>query len=281
MTIQRLYYERELPSNLSILGPLYGALCRWASAAGVGTNGCSRIAVAVSEAVTNAIIHAHKNAPNKTVYVAFGVDGGNLVVEVGDRGVFGWTPPEPPDIAHWEQPNGRGIHLIHNLSHAADFLPRNGGGTLVRMTFQARENDSIKNQTHAGVVGAGQGGSQMESLVETFNDVDVMRISGRIDLVTSNTLKDMIREHLHRERRHLALNLERVDFINSSGLGSLVSILKDVRLAGGSLVLSNLAPYVQEIFEITQLSNVFEIFDVEQAAVESLTGRTETVPVLP
>ncbi len=121
----------------------------------------------------------------------------------------------------------------------------------------------------------------MESMVETFNDVDVMRVSGRIDLVTSNTLKDMIREHLHRERRHLVLNLERVDFINSSGLGSLVSILKDVRLAGGSLVLSNLAPYVQEIFEITQLSNVFEIFDAELAAVESLTGRTEIVPVNP
>ena len=281
MTIQRLYYERELPSDLSILAPLYGAVNRWTTAAGVGATGCSRISVAVSEAVTNAIIHAHKNAPNKTVYVAFGVDGDHLVVEIGDRGVFGWEPPKAPGVEHWAQPNGRGIHLINNLSHSAEFLPRNGGGTLVRMIFQARETDSTQNQMAAGAMGAGQGGNQMESLVETFNDVDVMRVSGRIDLVTSNTLKDMIREHLHRERRHLILNLERVDFINSSGLGSLVSILKDVRLAGGSLVLSNLAPYVQEIFEITQLSNVFEIFDAEQAAVESLTGRTEIVPVNP
>jgi anti-sigma B factor antagonist len=281
VTIQRLYYERELPSDLSVLAPLYGVLNRWTHAAGIGATGCSRISVAVSEAVTNVIIHAHKNAPDKTVYVAFGVDGDQLVVEIGDRGVFGWTPPMPPDVEHWEQPNGRGIHLIHNLAHSAEFLPRNGGGTLVRMTFQARETDSIENQTAAAAVNGGQGGNQMESLVETFNDVDVMRVSGRIDLVTSNTLKDMIREHLHRERRHLVLNLERVDFINSSGLGSLVSILKDVRLAGGSLVLSNLAPYVQEIFEITQLSNVFEIFDAELAAVESLTGRTEIVPVNP
>jgi anti-sigma B factor antagonist len=281
VTIQRLDYERELPSDLSILAPLYGTLSRWATAAGIRATVCYRITVAVSEAVTNAIIHAHNNAPNKTVYVALGADGDGLVVEVGDRGVFGWIPPQPPDVDHWEQPTGRGIQLIHNLSHSVKFLPRKGGGTLVRMTFQARETDSIENQTEDGVVGACQGGNQMESLVETFSDVDVMRISGRIDLVTSNTLKDMVREHLHRERRHLVLNLERVDFINSSGLGSLVSILKDVRLAGGSLVLSNLAPYVQEIFEITQLSNVFEIFDAEQAAVESLTGRSEMVAVNP
>ena len=124
MTIQRVHYQRELPSNLSILAPLYGTLNRWAAAAGFGANGCSRITVAVSEAVTNAIIHAHKNAPNKTVYVAFGADGEDLAVEVGDRGVYGWTPPEPPGEAHWDQTNGRGIQLIRNLSHTADFMER-------------------------------------------------------------------------------------------------------------------------------------------------------------
>ena len=114
----------------------------------------------------------------------------------------------------------------------------------------------------------------MESRVESFNNVDVMRVSGRIDLVTSNTLKDSIRERLHEKRLFLVLNMERVDFINSSGLGALVSILKDVRLVNGRLILSNLAPYVQEIFEITQLSNVFEIFGTEQEAIDSFAGRS-------
>lgn len=110
----------------------------------------------------------------------------------------------------------------------------------------------------------------MEYREECINDVDVMRISGRIDLVTSNTLKDAIRERLHRQRLALVLNLERVDFINSSGLGALVSMLKDVRLVNGRMALCDLAPYVQEIFEITQLSNVFEIFPGEKEAVASL-----------
>ena len=65
------------------------------------------------------------------------------------------------------------------------------------------------------------------------------------------------------------LNLSQVDFINSSGLGSLVSIMKEVRLQKGRFTLSNLASYVQEIFEITQLSHIFEIFATEEEALSS------------
>ena len=67
----------------------------------------------------------------------------------------------------------------------------------------------------------------------------------------------------------LHLNLSEVDFINSSGLGVLVSIMKEARLRKGRLTLSNLATYVQEIFEITQLSHIFEIFNSEAEALES------------
>jgi len=65
------------------------------------------------------------------------------------------------------------------------------------------------------------------------------------------------------------LNLANVEFINSSGLGSLVSIMKEARLNKGRLTFSNLANYVQEIFEITQLSHIFEIFATEEEALNS------------
>ncbi len=100
----------------------------------------------------------------------------------------------------------------------------------------------------------------MELQVETSGEIDIIRVDGRLDLAGTNSLKDEIRRRLQDNRTQLILDLKQVDFINSSGLGALVSVLKDVRLAGGRLVLSDLAPYVQEIFAITQLSNVFEIF---------------------
>ena len=115
----------------------------------------------------------------------------------------------------------------------------------------------------------------MDYRVEKHDDVDVLKISGRLDLVSSNNLKDSVRQRLDEKRTLLVLNMRGVDFINSSGLGALVSILKDVRLVSGRLALSELAPYVQEIFEITQLTNVFEIHPTETEAVDSVTLRRE------
>jgi len=70
------------------------------------------------------------------------------------------------------------------------------------------------------------------------------------------------------------LNLAEVDFINSSGLGILVSLMKEIRLHRGRLTLSNLVSYVQEIFEITQLSRIFEIFTSQEEALNSFQAVT-------
>ncbi len=106
----------------------------------------------------------------------------------------------------------------------------------------------------------------MEIRVTEHVDFVTLSLKGRLDITSSASLKDDILRHVARGQSKIILNLAQVDFINSSGLGTLVSILKEVRLAKGRLVLSNLASYVQEIFEITQLSNIFEIFASEADA---------------
>jgi anti-sigma B factor antagonist len=98
----------------------------------------------------------------------------------------------------------------------------------------------------------------------------VLNLKGRLDFATSNTLKEEILRHITEGRNRILLNMSQIDFVNSSGLGTLVSILKEIRLAKGRLALSNLATYVQEIFEITQLSHIFEIYDSEPDALEAL-----------
>lgn len=117
----------------------------------------------------------------------------------------------------------------------------------------------------------------MELQIESAGTFDVINVAGRLDLVGANTLKDEIRRRLQDRRTLMILNLHQVDFINSSGLGALVSVLKDVRLANGRLVLCDLVPYVQEIFAITQLANVFEIFSTDQEARVSFTEQSATI----
>jgi anti-sigma B factor antagonist len=95
-------------------------------------------------------------------------------------------------------------------------------------------------------------------------------LSGRLVLESSTVVKSEIQRCLAQGRTDVILNMAGVEFINSSGIGVLVSALKEVRLAQGHLVLCNLAQYVQEIFEVTQLSNIFELHASEDEARDAL-----------
>jgi anti-sigma B factor antagonist len=99
--------------------------------------------------------------------------------------------------------------------------------------------------------------------------VSALYVSGRMDLAGGTMLKEQVKKMIASGTTSIHLNLTNVEFINSSGLGSLVSTMKEVRLAKGRLTLSNLASYVQEIFDITQLSHIFEIFKTEEEALNS------------
>ena len=114
----------------------------------------------------------------------------------------------------------------------------------------------------------------MDITKKESNGVSIMKLKGRLDLASGAGLKDEVKALMDKEMNLIHLNLSEVDFINSSGLGVLVSIMKEVRVQKGRLTLSDLASYVQEIFEITQLSHIFEIFPTEEEAINSYQSVT-------
>ncbi|MEW5797086.1 MAG: STAS domain-containing protein [Candidatus Zixiibacteriota bacterium] len=107
----------------------------------------------------------------------------------------------------------------------------------------------------------------MEIQLREEHHLAVLSLKGRLDLASGATLKEHLKRLTARNIVQVHLNLAEVEFINSSGLGALVSIMKEVRLQKGRLTLSNLVSYVQEIFEITQLSHIFEIYSTEEEAL--------------
>ncbi|MEW5993480.1 MAG: STAS domain-containing protein [Candidatus Zixiibacteriota bacterium] len=109
----------------------------------------------------------------------------------------------------------------------------------------------------------------MEITVRDATHATVLSLKGRLDMATGSALKAEIKKLIEKEKTMIHLNLGEVEFINSSGLGALVSIMKEVRLRKGRLTLSNLASYVQEIFEITQLTHIFDIYPTETEALSS------------
>jgi anti-sigma B factor antagonist len=88
----------------------------------------------------------------------------------------------------------------------------------------------------------------------------------RLDAHNSGDLRDNILKLLETGNTHLIVDLADVRFIDSSGLGALLSGYKNATLRSGSLVLAGLQPRVQSMFELTRLHRVFEIFpSVEEA----------------
>ena len=109
----------------------------------------------------------------------------------------------------------------------------------------------------------------MEISTKVNGDIAVINLQGRLDLTSANDLKNASRQYYSEDNCKMVLNMEKVDFINSSGLGALVSILKEVRNHKGAMKISNLADYVREIFDITQLSSIFDICEDESQAMKS------------
>jgi anti-sigma B factor antagonist len=85
------------------------------------------------------------------------------------------------------------------------------------------------------------------------------RIASDIDMGTAAELRPLLSAELREHGMTLVLDLEAVQFIDSTGLGMLVSLLKEARQAGGTVRLTNLSREVMRLFQITGLEQVFEI----------------------
>ena len=87
--------------------------------------------------------------------------------------------------------------------------------------------------------------------------------------LAATALRDAMRAELAQGPKNVILNLEHVDYIDSTGLGALVMCFTAQRKSSGRLVLLNLNRRQLELLVLTKLSTVFEIFDDEQQAVNS------------
>ncbi|MDQ2898942.1 MAG: STAS domain-containing protein [Acidobacteriota bacterium] len=101
-------------------------------------------------------------------------------------------------------------------------------------------------------------------------DVSVIDVSGRITLGEgSSTLRDALRDMVAKGQKKILLNLGDVSYIDSSGIGELVSGFTSVANQGGQLKLLNLTKRVKDLLQITKLYTVFEVHDDEAAAIRS------------
>lgn len=100
-------------------------------------------------------------------------------------------------------------------------------------------------------------------------DVLVASVDGEIDINTSPQVKKAFDKVIKEKQKKILINLEKAAYIDSSGLATLVEILKNFRNYGGKLVLCNLSSKVKSLFEITKLEKLFNIVNREEDALTS------------
>ena len=100
--------------------------------------------------------------------------------------------------------------------------------------------------------------------------VTVLDLTGRITMgEDGNLLKDKLQSLLHQGKKNILFNLEQVSYVDSAGLGAIVSAYTTVTREGGSLKLANVTKKMQDLLSITKLLTVFETFDSEDEALRS------------
>lgn len=102
---------------------------------------------------------------------------------------------------------------------------------------------------------------------ETRDGWTVLTVRGDVDVYTAPRFREQLIDLVSRGERHIVVDLEGVDFLDSTGLGVLVGGLKRVRSHEGEMVLVCTKSRILKVFEITGLTKVFTICDSVDAAV--------------
>ena len=109
--------------------------------------------------------------------------------------------------------------------------------------------------------------------------VALVEITGRLTSFEAKAFREAIQSLLSEGRRKIILNLTRLDYLDSSGIGELVRNYMSTVKRGGAMKVVGLAPKVEEILRITQLYQVFPEFPDESSALESFDTASSAASV--
>jgi anti-sigma B factor antagonist len=118
----------------------------------------------------------------------------------------------------------------------------------------------------------------IDVIIHQSNGIAVVDLRGRITLGEgTEVLRDTVRDLLSKGQNRILLNLGEVNYIDSSGIGELVSAFTAAKKQGGEVKLLNLTKKVHDLLQITKLYTVFDIKDDEAKAVASFGSSQERI----
>jgi anti-sigma B factor antagonist len=228
--------------------------------AGCSERQLNEVALAVRECVINAVIHGNRKQTRKKVHVQAELSRDRVVIRIRDEGK-GFDPRSVPDPRRPEnllRESGRGILMMRALMDQVSIRRAESAGMEICMVKLLCKSTGEEQKMSLSVTTRQAGG------------VTILDLSGRVILGEPTALlRDTFQDLVTRGQKKVLLNLADVNYIDSSGLGALVSGFTTLTNQQGELKLLNLAKKVQDLLQITKLLTVFEVFEDESTAVKS------------
>ncbi|MDH5655638.1 MAG: STAS domain-containing protein [Spirochaetia bacterium] len=109
----------------------------------------------------------------------------------------------------------------------------------------------------------------MKYQIDKKENISILIFEEKINAGNAETLKDLVKNLLDKKEKNIVFDLSKVDFIDSSGLGSLVGCLRSVKGEGGDIVIVGLIEKVRVVFELIRLHQLFSIYETIDEAVQS------------
>ncbi len=112
------------------------------------------------------------------------------------------------------------------------------------------------------------GGVFLRTRIQEMNGVPVITLEGEIDLSTSAKFKETVYEIIESGRKDIVIDLNGLEFMDSTGLGVVVAALKKTRMEGGSIKIVCSKRNIMKVFTVTGLDKVFSIYDNLQRCLD-------------
>ncbi|MGP1522546.1 MAG: anti-sigma factor antagonist [Treponema sp.] len=109
----------------------------------------------------------------------------------------------------------------------------------------------------------------MELKIRKSNEIYIIDVNGEMDLYNSYKLKELVMKMLEKKVVNFIINLEQVDYIDSSGIGALIYICSTIKKMNLKLSITNIHGSVKKVIELTKLMGYFPIANTVEEAIST------------
>jgi anti-sigma B factor antagonist len=213
---------------------------------------------------------------SRLVTLSYTLTAAYISITIRDEGVgFDWQSVARMPLAE-EMPSahGRGLLIVRSFMDCCIFHHPGNTVTLVKYFSSARAGTMLPEPTKPPppleITTEVRKDPLMQSTHTVADDVSLVALSGSINFTSRKSLANLVSADLAQGRQHFIFDLNEVTFIDSSGLGVLVTCFTTIRKHGGNLTLIQVPEQVLNLLEITKLTDFFDLHLNAEEALQSV-----------